>query len=40
LICDADEALLFGDDYDNKWTMALAKIGITADHLSSQAGRA
>lgn len=40
LICDADEALLFGDDYDNKWTMALAKIGVTADHLSSQAGRA
>jgi putative transcriptional regulator len=40
LICEADEALLFGDDYDNKWTMALAKIGITADHLSSQAGRA
>jgi len=40
LICEADEALLFGDDHDNKWTMALAKIGITADHLSSQAGRA
>jgi len=40
LICEADEALLFGDDYDNKWTMALAKIGITADHLSAQAGRA
>jgi putative transcriptional regulator len=40
LICEADEALLFGDDYDNKWTMALAKIGVTADHLSAQAGRA
>ena len=40
LICDADEALLFGDDHDNKWTMALAKIGITADHLSAQSGRA
>ncbi|MBC7667127.1 YqgE/AlgH family protein [Caulobacter sp. DWR2-3-1b2] len=40
LICEADEALLFGDDYDNKWTMALAKIGITADQLSAQAGRA
>jgi putative transcriptional regulator len=40
LICEADEALLFGDDHDNKWTMALAKIGITADHLSAQAGRA
>jgi len=40
LICEADETLLFGDDHDNKWTMALAKIGITADHLSAQAGRA
>ena len=40
LICDADEALLFGDDHESKWTRALAKIGITADHLSAQAGRA
>lgn len=40
LICEADETLLFGDDYENKWTHALAKIGITADHLSAQAGRA
>jgi putative transcriptional regulator len=40
LICEADEALLFGHDYENKWTMALAKIGVTADHLSAQAGRA
>ncbi|MDB5457092.1 MAG: hypothetical protein JWP92_2677 [Caulobacter sp.] len=40
LICDADETLLFGDDHEHKWTMALAKIGVTADHLSAQAGRA
>ncbi|MEH0199161.1 YqgE/AlgH family protein [Caulobacter sp. CCNWLY153] len=40
LICDADEALLFGDDHESKWTRALAKIGVTADHLSAQAGRA
>ena len=40
LICDADETLLFGDDHDSKWTYALSKIGITADHLSVQAGRA
>lgn len=40
LICDADESLLFGDDHDGKWTRALAKIGVTADHLSAQAGRA
>ncbi len=40
LICDADEQLLFGHDHDLKWTRALAKIGVTADRLSSQAGRA
>ncbi|PXA85743.1 hypothetical protein DMC25_14860 [Caulobacter sp. D4A] len=40
LICDADEGLLFDDDHDSKWTRALAKIGVTADHLSAQAGRA
>ncbi len=40
LTCDPDEALLFGDDYDNKWALALAKIGVSAGMLSSQAGRA
>jgi len=40
LICDPDETLLFGDDHAAKWTHALSKIGITADHLSVQAGRA
>jgi putative transcriptional regulator len=40
LTCDADEELIFGDDYDHKWTQALAKLGISADHLSSEAGRA
>jgi putative transcriptional regulator len=40
LICDADEALLFDEDHEHKWTRALAKLGITADHLSATAGRA
>jgi putative transcriptional regulator len=40
LTCDADEALIFGDDHERKWDRALAKIGISADRLSSLTGRA
>ena len=40
LSCDADEGLVFDDDHDSKWVRALAKIGVTADRLSVQAGRA
>jgi putative transcriptional regulator len=40
LICEPDEELLFGADHDLKWTQALAKIGVSADRLSGQAGRA
>ena len=40
LTCDPDEELLFGRDYAAKWAVALAKIGVTPDRLSSQAGRA
>jgi putative transcriptional regulator len=40
LTCDADEALIFGDDYATKWERALAKIGISASQLSGFAGRA
>jgi len=40
LTCDPDEELVFGEDYDAKWSRALEKIGVTADRLSSQAGRA
>ena len=40
LTCDPDEPLLFGHDYEHKWSMALAKIGVSADRLSVQAGRA
>ncbi len=40
LTCDADEELVFGNDHPGKWTQALAKIGVSADRLSTQAGRA
>lgn len=40
LTCDPDEELLFGPDNDGKWARALAKIGVTPDRLSVQAGRA
>jgi putative transcriptional regulator len=40
LTCDPDEALLFDDDHEHKWSRALAKIGVSAEHLSTLAGRA
>jgi putative transcriptional regulator len=40
LACDADEGLVFDGDHETKWARALAKIGVRADHLSAQAGRA
>jgi putative transcriptional regulator len=40
LSCDPDEALIFDDDHDTKWERALAKIGVRAEQLSLQAGRA
>jgi putative transcriptional regulator len=40
LTCEPDEALLFDGDHETKWSRALAKLGVTADRLSVQAGRA
>ena len=40
LTCEADEGLIFGDDYDGKWKQALAKLGIDPQFLGSAAGRA
>ncbi|HYG28352.1 MAG TPA: YqgE/AlgH family protein [Caulobacteraceae bacterium] len=40
LVCDPDEALLFGDDHDHKWSRALERIGVDAAWLSGTAGRA
>ena len=40
LTCEADETLVFGDDFAEKWQRALAKLGVSAGTLSSQTGRA
>ena len=40
LTCEADEALIFDDDHDTKWSRALAKIGVEPSQLSGQSGRA
>jgi putative transcriptional regulator len=40
LACDADEALIFDDDYETKWGRALAKLGVSPERLSAQVGRA
>jgi len=40
LTVDADEALVFDDDYDTKWTRALGKLGVDPQFLSAEAGRA
>lgn len=40
LTCTPDEALVFSQDFDHKWSQALARIGVSANNLSVQAGRA
>jgi putative transcriptional regulator len=40
LTCDADERLVFGEDYIEKWGRALAKLGVSAATLSTQSGSA
>ncbi|HET6971080.1 MAG TPA: YqgE/AlgH family protein [Phenylobacterium sp.] len=40
LTVEADEALVFDDDYDTKWARALSKLGIDPQFLSAEAGRA
>ena len=40
LTCDADEALIFDDDHETKWTRALAKLRIDPKFLSADGGRA
>jgi putative transcriptional regulator len=40
LVGEADPGLIFDDDHEHKWSRALAGLGISADHLSAQAGRA
>jgi putative transcriptional regulator len=38
--CDADSALIFSEDMDAKWSVALRKLGIDLSALSAHAGRA
>jgi putative transcriptional regulator len=40
LTCEADEALVFDEDYDSKWSRALTKLGIDPQFLGASAGRA
>ena len=40
LAADPDLSIIFDPAHDTKWSRALAKLGITPDRLSSQAGRA
>ena len=40
LTVDADEALIFGGHHGAKWAQALAKLGVDASLLTSEAGRA
>ena len=40
LIGEPDEALVFDDDHETKWSRALAKLGVAPDRLSSLAGSA
>lgn len=40
LVSDADPALIFASDTDNKWTLALAALGIDPALLSGDAGHA
>ena len=40
LTVEADEALVFDDDYDTKWSRALGKLGIDPQFLSAEAGEA
>ena len=40
LTCDPDEELIFGHDFERKWTRALGKLGVDPERLSSVAGRA
>lgn len=40
LTVEADEALVFDDDYETKWTRALAKLRIDPKFLTAEGGRA
>lgn len=40
LVCEPDEALLFDEDYEDKWTRALSILGVTPEFLTASSGHA
>ena len=40
LVCDADEAILFDPASEDKWTAALARLGVTPEFLTASSGHA
>lgn len=40
LVTDADEELIFGEDYKQKWQLALKKLGVTPEFLTASSGHA
>jgi putative transcriptional regulator len=38
--CDADDAIVFDETLDGKWSRALKKLGIDMSGLSAHTGRA
>jgi putative transcriptional regulator len=40
LVCDADEALVFGADDEVKWARALSTLGVTPEYLTGASGHA
>jgi putative transcriptional regulator len=40
LVVDADEDLVFGEDYESKWDKALRKMGVAPEFLTGTSGNA
>ncbi len=40
MVIDADDAIVFGQDHENKWPSALARFGFDAASMMGEAGRA
>jgi putative transcriptional regulator len=40
LTCEADDELVFGGDHEHKWGMALERLGVHPERLSTLTGRA
>lgn len=40
LVCDADPALVYGQNHEEKWRLALAQLGVTPEALQIDGGQA